>query len=203
MSEPVFSLVNFLGDAKSIAICFGLAVSTLVAIFSVSKETKAQTRRLLYTLACAGFLIGGYSTWLQSKGEHKAESDLEKIKNTVDQSGMDIDTLALLNKVSPSTRFHIRLLTDPTIEAACYDLGKIVGSLPDAVKTGNVRIVKVAVKNPGDEPYILIFGSGLTLTSAEAFYRLAIAHGLAGGNPLIRRDTPESLQLPEVCPPAK
>jgi hypothetical protein len=60
---------------------------------------------------------------------------------------------------------------------------------PDASRTGNLRVVKRSGWKK--EPYHLLFGSQLTLASAEIFQRLAVAHGLSNGLPPIEIDSAE------------
>ena len=166
----------------------GLGITTIVSVEGAVNSDRPRWMRLaLIGLAVLGFSVAIVSAAQENtehqlaerrakengekldaaKAELRAQSDLLTLVNVT------VGDLASLNRLSGGARYFVRIATDTSRERLEAYLRAIDAKFKGASASG---LVTIRPPGPHSSNYKLVFGSGLDVTAAEVFQRLANAH---------------------------
>jgi hypothetical protein len=188
----------------------GIIVASLTAAYSaLTGDGSARKKTALVSLALVGFVVGTLAA-IDSDNKSKAADAAQTAQNNLLQSKLSatemqlklandsldsqqilltfvnnsVSQLSKLNSLGGTQSYYVRLAFGQTSEELKRYEDALARRFPGG-KTSGLVSVRPTTKPNGFE---LIFGTGLTLVSAEVFQRLALDQGFANGRPEIRAD---------------
>ena len=190
------SLDTLVHDGSAVVALLMLVVTSVGAILSALEKESPSRKRVFVALSLFGLVVGSVAVWQQHLSSQRASAQMNALRLNVIGAEAKLADLARLNEVSPSTRYHVRLSVDGRKDEPCEIQKKVLGLFPEAISRGEIRLIYREDPDPS-QPYHLIFGKQLSLSSAEIFQRFAVAHSLSNGFPPIEREREEK---PVSCP---
>ena len=166
----------------------GLAIPTIVSIEgAASSKRPSRLKLLLVALALTGFGIANWSAVNQRIEKQRLEDRAKVLQGSVDSANRElaeqrqllalvnatVGDLAALNRLSDGGKYFVQIAADTSKERLEAYLGRIERQFAGARKS---NLIAVREPRPGSRNYLLVFGSGLDLTAAEVFQRLANNH---------------------------
>lgn len=191
---------------------FGLLVASLTSLYSVvTGDASTAKKSTLSVLSVLGLVLGSAAAvHTNRQAKASAEALTAKLAATethlatanealaalrtgqkeqgqlMDYVGSAVGQLSKLNELGGGRTYYVRLAFGQTPEELARHKTALLNRFPGG-REGTLIQVRPTLSPKG---YELVFGTGLTLVSAEVFERLSNLQGFANGRPEVRPETP-------------
>ena len=166
----------------------GIVIPTIVSIEGATSSDRSKRSKLfLIALALIGFGIAIGSAFNERLDKQRLQHRAQDLQDSVDAANKrlavqgelltlvnsTVGDLAALNRLSGGGKYYVQIAADTSRARLEGYLSRIESQFAGARSSS---LVSVRNPRPGSSNYLLVFGTGLDLTAAEVFQRLANNH---------------------------